>query len=148
MGGADAMYRIVLYKGEWVEGQRTGQGVVEYPNGLVMCGELDKGKFEGTVKVVWPKNQGVRLALYRRGERVAWMPQGAQPGSYLGGPKGVKTGTVDVLTELLGAGAPRALEMQRRAAGMARRETASEGEKRKEPKTPKSGRKPTVTWGV
>ena len=87
MGGVDALYRPVQYSGEWADGVRAGQGVLEYANGLRMCGDLDEGRFDGTVKVVWPdppqsggKSEGERLALFRRGARVAWLPAGAATG--------------------------------------------------------------------
>lgn len=110
MGGIDALYRCEMYRGEWDGGQRTGQGMVEYPNGMKLCGELVAGQFEGTVKVVWPRGQGTRLALYRNGGRVAWLPAAATAGVYLGGPS-IATDNESVLAEMLGrprpSGAPK-----------------------------------------
>lgn len=34
IGGVGSLYRPVKYEGQWVDGQRTGRGYVEYANGL------------------------------------------------------------------------------------------------------------------
>lgn len=80
IGGVDALYRLVKYGGEWRGGQRHGLGCAEYSSGLKVCGELVRGRFDSTVKYVWPRNQGERLALFRHGTRLRWGAAGATSG--------------------------------------------------------------------
>jgi hypothetical protein len=73
IGGVDALYRPVAYRGEWEDGKRTGQGIVVYASGLEMAGELIDGRFEGIVKYVYPESKRVRFAMFRGGDRISWM---------------------------------------------------------------------------
>lgn len=80
IGGVDALYRLVKYSGEWRGGQRHGQGSAEYSNGLKVSGEFVLGHFDSTVKFMWPRNQGERLALFSNGTRKHWLAPGATTG--------------------------------------------------------------------
>jgi hypothetical protein len=101
IGGVDGMYRAVGYYGDWSEGQRWGQGAVEYANGVIVAGELISGRFEGVARYYFPKSKSVRLGLYELGNRIAWLPASGfmldmRP------PEGVKTDDRTVLMELIG----------------------------------------------
>lgn len=100
IGGVDALYRPVAYRGEWKDGSRTGQGIVVYSSGLEMAGELNDGRFEGVVKYIYPGNKRVRFALFRGGERVSWL--GSRQDTVV--ETGDCTNAESILEEMLGTG--------------------------------------------
>mmetsp|Transcript_51429 Transcript_51429/g.65851 ORF Transcript_51429/g.65851 Transcript_51429/m.65851 type:complete len:564 (-) Transcript_51429:142-1833(-) len=106
IGGIDALYRPVSYRGEWRDGLRTGEGVVVYASGLEMGGELIAGKFEGVVKYLFPKCKSVRLAVFRGGERISWILDSKQQVM----TRKESASAESVLAEILG-GASAALEL-------------------------------------
>jgi hypothetical protein len=107
IGGVDALYRLVKYSGEWRGGLRHGQGCAEYSSGLKVCGEMVFGHFDSTVKYVWPRGQGERLALFRRGARQSWVAAGATSGlgdASASPEKGPTCDAAGVVRDLLGLG--------------------------------------------
>jgi hypothetical protein len=42
------------YEGEWLDGQRHGQGIATYPDGTVYTGQFVEGQREGTGEIVMP----------------------------------------------------------------------------------------------
>jgi len=76
LGGFDAMYRMISYRGDWEDGERTGKGTVEFPNGIRVTGQLVNGAFQGKVLWEYPSG-GKRWGLYREGHRLGWETEDA-----------------------------------------------------------------------
>lgn len=67
------MYRIKIYKGQFVHDEREGEGMVIYPNGDTMQGHFQKGQPHGTMVFTFAKSKRVSIAKYVRGERKEWV---------------------------------------------------------------------------
>ena len=71
IGGLDGMYRIVHYSGYWDDGERTGEGTIEYANGVKVVGMFERGHLKGNAKWIFPSGL-LRIGVYEKGERVGW----------------------------------------------------------------------------
>uniref|UniRef100_A0A7S2S1K0 Uncharacterized protein n=1 Tax=Rhizochromulina marina TaxID=1034831 RepID=A0A7S2S1K0_9STRA len=109
IGGFDAMYRPVLYRGAWEEGYWTGKGTVHYANGIEVVGTLDHGRFNGVVEWRYPKTERTRHAWYDNGERCEWLDEND--------PRITAQGAIDANPATKGAQSPGEFEKNGRRSG-------------------------------
>lgn len=75
IGGVGSMYRMKLFKGDYDENIRHGQGILTYTNSDTLEGKFIKGQPHGMMLYTFASTGKLRLALYVRGDRKEWIDQ-------------------------------------------------------------------------
>ena len=80
IGGRHSMYRIDIYEGNWLEGERHGAGKITYVNGDVVSGNFVNGILHGFAEYEFTSGgkRRRRMVDYVRGERKAWLDKSAK----------------------------------------------------------------------
>ena len=72
IGGVGSMYRMKLFKGEFMENIRQGRGVLTYTNDDRLEGHFENGQPHGTMLYFFGATGKLNVVEYKHGYRLAW----------------------------------------------------------------------------